>query len=545
MIDISGVTRENFDDSGLSNGYDIGTRISDVETEILRLVKGVFEGIPDVPMRQLNPRDLQSRLLSQTAKVQSQAITLFQNVRDDVFGKLNQSIKNGFDVGKRSGASQTGEVVSETSLEDIPQGKETIKRANGSLLKAMALAVTGAISGLTSGIAFMTTALRDAEIAFREAYDRFVVPQFEKGLPGKTAVNGQQISLVSYCETVARESSQQALLIGESVAAKEAGYNLVQISAHYACCPFCEPWQNAILIDDDAGEVEPDGVHKLLSEARRAGLFHVNCRHLKRIYIPGRTVPNNPPNYDPKKVAVNYELEQIQRRLEREIRNKKRVLEMSLTDEERAKAEASIRDKQAQLRGLVKFADKNGFKVYRQNWKEQIDFEKQPTVPYKLSDGNSEALTKPLENGTIEIRRNQATGRASAIHLVGADLNKRQKTLLSKLEKSGDFYEASKKQIKTKDIAALTADQGVEFALFTKGNRRLIVRGDKFETPVGETRLRQLASDGWKFSAHTHPTIGEWSLMPSPGDFDTLYLFKQGKSVIYNSSGEFRQFFKE
>ena len=124
--------------------------------------------------------------------------------------------------------------------------------------------------------------------------------------------------------------------------------------------------------------------YTLSSNARRAGLFHPNCRHLKRIYIPGRTVPNNPPNYDPKKVAVNYELEQIQRRLEREIRNKKRVLEMSLTDEERAKAEASIRDKQAQLRGLVKFADKNGFKVYRQNWKEQIDFEKQPTVPYKL-----------------------------------------------------------------------------------------------------------------------------------------------------------------
>lgn len=285
--------------------------------------------------------------------------------------------------------------------------------------------------------------------------------------------------------------------------------------------------------------------YTLSSNARRAGLFHVSCRHLKRIYIPGKTTTNNPPNYDPKKVAVNYELEQIQRRLEREIRNKKRVLEMSLTDEERAKAEASIRDKQAQLRGLVKFADKNGFKVYRQNWKEQINFEKQPSVPYKLSDVNSEALTKPLENGTIEIRRNQATGRASAIHLVGADLNKRQKTLLSKLEKSGDFYEASKKQIKTKDIAALTADQGVEFALFTKGNRRLIVRGDKFETPVGEMRLRQLASDGWKFSAHTHPTVGANSMLASDGDIKVLYLFKQGQSVIYNSAGEYDRFFKE
>lgn len=105
--------------------------------------------------------------------------------------------------------------------------------------------------------------------------------------------------------------------------------------------------------------------------------------------------------------------------------------------------------------------------------------------------------------------------------------------------------ESTKSQIKTKDIAALTAKEGVEFALFSKGNRRLIVRGDSFETPVGEARLRQLAADGWKFSAHSHPTIGYGSLTPSPGDRNVLYLFKQGQSVIYNAKGEYDRFFKE
>ncbi len=545
MIDISGVMRENFDSSGLSTGYEIATQMSDLELEILRLIKGVFEGIPDIPMKQLNIPEFGTKLLSGVAGVQSQAVTLFRNVKDELFDKLNRSIRNGFEVGKRSGAMQTGRKVSTIALSDTERGMETSRLANGSLLKALGLAVMGAISGMTSAIAFMSTALKEVEMSFREAYDRFVVPKFEQGLPGKTAVNGRQISLVSYCETVVRESSQQALLLGESIEAKAAGLYLVQISAHFACCPLCEPWQNAILVDDKWADGKPDGVHRLMSEAVESGLFHPNCRHLKRIYIPGKMMPNNPPNYDPEKVAVNYALEQEQRKLERDIRNKKRELEMALTDAERTKAENAIKNKQAQLRGLVKFADKNGYKVYRQNWKEQVEFEKPVEYADAMAEAAATKLTNSSESGTITIQRNPATGRASAIRIMGADLNKRQKKLLDRLHKAGDSLESTKSQIKTKDIAALTAKEGVEFALFTKGNRRLIVRGDSFETPVGETRLRQLASDGWKFSAHTHPGVGQNSLLASDGDIKVLYLFKQGQSVIYNSSGEYDKFFKE
>lgn len=403
MIDIDGVSRENFDDSDLGRAYEIGIKMSDTEIEILRLIKGVFREIPDVPMRNLNPNDLQTKLLSKSATVQSQSIALFQTVRDDVFGLLNRSLENGFEVGKRSGANQVGTDIPKMHLTETEHGKVTVQQANGSLLKAMGLAIMGAVSGMTSAIAFMTTALRNSDMMFREMYDRFVVPKFEQGLPGKTAVDGRQISLVSYCETVAREGSQQALLLGESVAAQDSENYLVQISAHYACCPLCEPWQNAILIDDVWADGKPDGVHKLLSEAVRSGLFHINCRHLKRIYIPGKTVASNPPNYDPEKVAVNYELEQMQRRLEREIRNKKRVLEMALTDAERAKAEDAIKNKQAQLRGLVKFADKNGYKVYRQNWKEQVEFKK--TVEYTGAMAEA-AKTKLTKNPTIEYNEN-------------------------------------------------------------------------------------------------------------------------------------------
>ncbi|MCI8459433.1 MAG: hypothetical protein HFE46_07200 [Clostridia bacterium] len=389
MIEISGVTRENFDDSGLSNGYAVGTKVSDIETEILTLIKGVFAGIEDAPMRSLDKDQVRTQLLSKTAAVQSKAITLFQNARTDLFENLNTSIQNGFAVGKQSGAEQTEQPVLQTSLTDYESGQETVRLANGSLLKAEALAITGAVSGLTSAIAFMTgVGLSNSDLSFRQAYDRYVVPQFEHGLPGKTTVDGRQISLVSYAETVARESSQQALLLGESVSAQAAGHFLVQISAHYACCPLCQPWQNAILVDNEWAGGRADGVHALLHDAILSGLFHPNCRHVKRIYIPGKTITNNPPNYDPDKVAVNYELEQTQRRLEREIRDSKRSLTMSLTEERIAKAAAAISDRQAALRGLVRFAEDNGYKVYRQNWKEQITFNKPVTFPYGVTPNN-------------------------------------------------------------------------------------------------------------------------------------------------------------
>lgn len=412
MIQIDNVTRDNFDDSGLSNGYAIGTQMSDIETEILTLIRGTFAGISDVKMRDLEPARVRAQLLAQTAGIQASAIALFQNARTELFDNLNQSIQNGYEVGKLSGARQTGESVVVKTLIEHPRGEETVRLANGSLLQAMGRAVIGAVRGATAAIALLTSdAFLGSDMTFRQAYDRYVVPTFETGLPGKTTVDGRDISLVSYAETVARESSQQALLIGESTAANAAGLYLVQISAHFACCPLCEPWQNAILVDDVWADGKPDGVHRLISEAIRSGLFHYNCRHVKRIYIPGKTVANNPPNYDPEKVAINYELEQTQRRLERDIRNYKRKLTMSLTEQERAKAEQKIAERQAQLRGLVKFADDNGYKVYRQNWKEQITFEKKPTRPYELPEGMADTVdsTPKIEYNRSDVARGADT----------------------------------------------------------------------------------------------------------------------------------------
>jgi len=118
VIELNSVTRENFDDSGLSNGYAIGAQMSDIETEILRLIKGAFAGIQDVPMRTLPKEQTRTRLFEHTVGIQASAIALFQNARTELFDNLNRSIENGFRVGKASGARQTGSKPPPIALTD-------------------------------------------------------------------------------------------------------------------------------------------------------------------------------------------------------------------------------------------------------------------------------------------------------------------------------------------------------------------------------------------------------------------------------------------
>ena len=55
---------------------------------------------------------------------------------------------------------------------------------------------------------------------------------------------------------------------------------------------------------------------------------------------------------------------------------------------------------------------------------------------------------------------------------------------------------------------------------------------------------KQLAAEGYRWSGHTHPGTGINSLMASGGDVAVLDMFRQEKSVIYNSLGEYRTFLR-
>jgi hypothetical protein len=92
------------------------------------------------------------------------------------------------------------------------------------------------------------------------------------------------------------------------------------------------------------------------------------------------------------------------------------------------------------------------------------------------------------------------------------------------------------------DLSALTAKTGDEFAMFTRGSQRMIIRGGPTKVNINSVRAQELASVGYRWSGHTHPGIGDWVKTPSAGDKLILNSFKQTQSAIYDSAGKFQLF---
>jgi hypothetical protein len=87
------------------------------------------------------------------------------------------------------------------------------------------------------------------------------------------------------------------------------------------------------------------------------------------------------------------------------------------------------------------------------------------------------------------------------------------------------------------DLAALTAHTGDEFAVFTRGPQRLLIRGNPRGVRLTENELIALRNAGWKWSGHTHPGVADLVLDASGGDRKVLEIFGQRQSVITNSRG--------
>ncbi|MCM1365027.1 MAG: hypothetical protein NC122_06445 [Faecalibacterium sp.] len=159
----------------------------------------------------------------------------------------------------------------------------------------------------------------------------------------------------------------------------------------------------------------------------------------------------------------------------------------------------------------------------------------------------SDKVTISFIERPIEIpieQRNTGKGNPNAVLVFDIDLNNRQKELLEMLPDYNSRATVTKKSVNMKDLAALTAKTGVEFAMFTKGNERLVVRGNSYMVDINADMAAELNHNGYRWSGHTHPGLDFLSMQPSDGDYTILDYFKQKVSTIYNSKGDFRMFEK-
>lgn len=152
------------------------------------------------------------------------------------------------------------------------------------------------------------------------------------------------------------------------------------------------------------------------------------------------------------------------------------------------------------------------------------------------------SIEKPIEL-PIE-QKHTGKGNPNAVLTFGIELNNRQKNLLEKLSEFGSKVIVDKKSVNMADLSVLTAHTGDEFALFTKGKDRLIIRGNSLMVNLDIGQAKKLAAHGYRWSGHTHPGIDINVMMPSTGDKEILKCFSQNSSVIYDSKGNFRTFEK-
>ena len=153
------------------------------------------------------------------------------------------------------------------------------------------------------------------------------------------------------------------------------------------------------------------------------------------------------------------------------------------------------------------------------------------------------SIEKPIEQ-PIE-QRQTGKGNPNAILTFGIELNNRQRELLSHLPEYDSRISIEKSSVNMSDLSALTAYTGDEFAMFTKGQNRLIIRGGVDNVNIDAKAAESLAKEGYRWSGHTHPGDSFNCIFPSDGDKLVLKQFKQNTSVIYNSKGQFSTFGKE
>ncbi len=164
-------------------------------------------------------------------------------------------------------------------------------------------------------------------------------------------------------------------------------------------------------------------------------------------------------------------------------------------------------------------------------------------------------LKKDLQNGEesgiltimgsqIE-NRYTGVGVPSDIYKYGKPLNNRQQALLDKLPEYDSRAVVGKDDVSMTDLAALTAKTGDEFAMFTRGSERLVVRGDERHVGIDFKSAAEFSTQGYKWSGHTHPGDSMIVLLSSEGDREVLKAFNQDTSVIYNSVGLRQTFTKD
>ena len=262
----------------------------------------------------------------------------------------------------------------------------TFNKQNNSLLVSSGREYTKIVNTVSTevmaGTKTVTKAMQDA-----------VTKLAEKGLTGFTARNGAQWSPEAYTKMVLRTNTRQTTNKIQEERMRLAGNNYVEISQHMGARPLCAEDQGKIFsLNDDTTPIE-DGLGNKIkvyawsqsSYGEPAGILGINCGHSRYAFIPGMSI-HRERKINKAENDEAYQERQTQRYYERQIRNKKREIEML---KETGAEPDYIKSKQKQL---------SSFNSQYNSWLKETD---------RYRDYGNEWIGTTLNNSKLEEKANK------------------------------------------------------------------------------------------------------------------------------------------
>lgn len=156
---------------------------------------------------------------------------------------------------------------------------------------------------------------------------------------------------------------------------------------------------------------------------------------------------------------------------------------------------------------------------------------------------------KTVDKKDIQNRNTSLVGKPNLIYNYSfGKMSLVQRNILSRLDNNTSITVDKKREnlkITMKDLSALTAVTGIEYALFERNDKYIVFKGTDRGIHLDTKDVAVLLNGKYKWIGHTHPGDSFNCLIPSDGDYNTLKLFNQKQSMIYNSIGQYYIFGKE
>lgn len=260
-------------------------------------------------------------------------------------GDLAEAVRRGILV--RPPVAEESKVLRQVLNAYVDQAKDTFNLVNTTLLTQSEQVYRDIVNQTVGKV---MAGVQTGEEALREVASDWA----NKGIPALIDRAGREWSTEAYMNMVTRSISNEVANNMQDARMDEYDIDLIEVSSHEGARPLCAPYQGRIY--SRSGQHPRYPALDSTSYGEPAGLFGINCGHVKYPYIPGVTKKTYQP-YDRKRNDRIYEESQRQRELERNIRKAKREREMlkNMGDQEGVKkAEEKIKDRQAQMREFIK-----------------------------------------------------------------------------------------------------------------------------------------------------------------------------------------------